>query len=106
MQAQGQVTEQISGQMQNVQIIPGQTESKSKNFRIIFLFRGYPVFVPAYSEMTIEKLIKQFRNNLCMNDVNILKYEIKRNNIILDPSSKETLNQNGIDDSVIIEAYE
>ena len=63
---------------------------------ISFLFNGVNILVQGLSDMTIEKLIRNFKIKLCDDEIQIDKYIIESTNIELDPTSTETLSSKGI----------
>jgi len=70
--------------------------STSKNFLIEFFFKDAIIRVQGDSNMTINKLIKNFKVKLCNEDIIIKKYIILQTGVELDPNSNETLASIGI----------
>ena len=70
--------------------------STSKNFLIEFFFKDAIIRVQGDSNMTINKLIKNFKVKLCNEDIIIKKYIILQTGVELDPNSNETLASKGI----------
>ena len=65
-----------------------------------FLVNDNKVQVQGNNNMTIEKLIKNFRIKLCSDDIKIDKYIIEGTNTVLDPSSTEKLSDKGINQNI------
>jgi len=92
------------GSIQQQQTMPNQggnnTSAASKNMSIEFLVNDNKVQVQGNNNMTIEKLIKNFKIKLCSEDVKIEKYIIQGTNIELDPTSTEKLSDKGINQNI------
>jgi len=70
--------------------------STSKNFVVQFLVNNVIIAVQGRNDLTIEKLIKNFKVKLCNNDIKIKKYLVHQTEVELDPNSNETLASKGI----------
>jgi hypothetical protein len=83
------------GGMQQQQMGPNQggnnTSTASKNIKIDFLVKDNVVGVQGNNNMTIDKLIKNFKIKLCNDDIKIEKYIIQGTNAELDPTSTKKL---------------
>ena len=79
-----------------------QHSSTSKNFQVGFFVRDFVVGVEGHSNMTIEKLIKNFKIKLCNEDIKIRKYLVHPTGVELVPNSTETLASKGITEKTII----
>lgn len=73
-----------------------QSSAPSKYMCIDFLFKDVIIGVQGKNDMTIEKLIKNFRVKLCNDNIKIEKYLIHPTRVELDPTSTETLASKGI----------
>jgi len=73
-----------------------QHSCTSKNFVVEFFVFDTIIGVQGNSNMTIEKLIKNFKVKLCNNDIKIRKYLVHQTEVELDPHSTETLASKGI----------
>jgi len=94
-----------SGMMQHEMMSTShETEhsSTSKNFIIEFFVKDSIIRVQGDSNLTINKLIKNFEVKLCNEDIRIKKYLIHPTGVELDPSSIETLASKGITDGTRI----
>ena len=79
-----------------------QPSETSKSMKIEFLFKDFLMPVYAESNMTIKKLITNFRIKLCNPSIKIEKYLIHPTRIEIDPTSTETLSSKGINESIKI----
>ena len=67
-----------------------------KRISVPFLIQDIRIRVQGFSDMTIEKLIRNFKIKLCSDEIQIDKYIIESTSIELDPTSTETLSSKGI----------
>ena len=74
----------------------------SSNMVVYFLINDIIIGVQGKSDMTIEKLIRNFKINLFNNEIQFDKFIIESTNIELDPTSTETLSSKGITDDTTI----
>ena len=107
----------INGQIQQ----PGQIQNQSqggnysntkpkpqpaKNIYIEFYFDDVVFGVQGNSNMSIKKLIKNFRVKLCNDKIQIEKYLAYPGKIELDPNSEETLASKNITEKIKIRAIQ
>ena len=69
---------------------------------VSFLINDIIIGVQGKSDMTIEKLIRNFKIKLFNDEIQFDKFIIESTNIELDPTSTETLSSKGITDDTKI----
>ena len=69
---------------------------------VFFLINDNIIGVQGKSDMTIEKLIRNFKIKLFNDEIQFDKFIIESTNIELDPTSTETLSSKGITDDTKI----
>ena len=69
---------------------------------VSFLINDIIIGVQGKSDMTIEKLIRNFKIKLICDEIQFDKFIIESTNIELDPTSTETLSSKGITDDTKI----
>ena len=74
----------------------------SSNMVVYFLIYDNIIGVQGKSDMTIEKLIRNFKIKLFNDEIQFDKFIIESTNIELDPTSTETLSSKGITDDTKI----
>ena len=74
----------------------------SSNMVVSFLINDTIIGVQGKSDMTIEKLIRNFKIKLFNDEIQFDKFIIESTNIELDPTSTETLSSKGITDDTKI----
>ena len=74
----------------------------SSKILVSFLINDNIIGVQGKSDMTIEKLIRNFKIKLFNDEIQFDKFIIESTNIELDPTSTETLSSKGITDDTKI----